>query len=168
MDKRDELINLISKFIYDNTSEVINEFGSWKSAFDYADINIFKNSKYTDDEIIQLIKKFYKTYGSKASYDTYKHMKLKPSTETIVKKFGSWNNAVKKAGIDIIKEQYKRIDISEDELTSLLNEAKVSIDGKLTIAKYNEWAKENCKVSVWAIIRRHGGWKNALDKANIK
>ena len=55
---------------------------------------------YTEEQIITIIQNFAKEIGKTPSLQDYRKNKIKPSTATIFKVFGSWNNALIAAGFD--------------------------------------------------------------------
>ena len=168
VDKREELITLIKEFINENTIEIIQEFGTWENAFNAANIQLGKSNKYTDEEIIKSLIDFYHEYGEKASEYRYKKEKRKPYPTTIYSRFGTWNNALKIAEIQTIREPIKRLNISDEELLKMLQEAEKEIDGNISKQKYDKWAKLNKKVRADTVIKRFKTWNNALKKADIR
>jgi hypothetical protein len=168
MDKREELITFIRNFINENTEEIIKEFGTWKNAFNVANVQLDKHNKYTDDEIIKTLIDFYREYGENASEYRYKQEKRKPYPSTIYNRFGTWNNAIKQAGIEKIRKPIKKLDMTDQDLINILKEADKEITGNLSKQKYDEWAKSNKKVRANTIIKRFKTWNDALRKANIR
>lgn len=106
-----------------------------------------KNYKYTEEELLDLLKTFYKKHGR-----TPKKQEIKQN-DTIAKRFGSWNNALKKAGLPILRASYP------DEY--LLN---------LLIEFYKEHGRPPKRREIkenTAIRIRFGSWNDALEKAGL-
>jgi hypothetical protein len=71
-------------------------FDSWRNAVDT--IGIDANSHYSDDELLEYIREFEKEYGY-VSQRKFKYTDEYPSSTTVNRRWGSWNNAVTDAGI---------------------------------------------------------------------
>lgn len=59
------------------------------------------NSRYTDNELINYIKKFYIENGKPPSITDFNGNLNYPSHQTFVYRFGTWNNVLKLAGFDV-------------------------------------------------------------------
>lgn len=89
---------------------IIKRFMNWDNALIIAKISLnnkkFENKKirrlphYKNDEIINSIKKFYNE-GKNTSSRMYRKLNYRPSVDVAITRFGSWNNALKAAGIPI-------------------------------------------------------------------
>ena len=78
---------------------------------------------------------------------------------TIGRRFGGWNNALKKAGLVI-----NHIEVSNSELfEDIYNTAKILGQDTITITQYNQFGKH----SAGLIIRRFDSWGSALSKAGL-
>jgi len=77
---------------------VMREFGSVKEMRDIMDsrgyeyLNPWKRKKYSDDNLLQAMRKFADIYGRKPSYSDAK-MGVMPSQSVYEKRFGSWTKA---------------------------------------------------------------------------
>jgi len=72
-------------------------FDSWREAVDEVNINAFDH--YTEEDLLRHIKKFKDEYGF-ISKLKFKMDSNYPSPNTVSRFFGSWNEGVKKAGIE--------------------------------------------------------------------
>lgn len=162
---KNELIEIIKNFVEENNEDVVREFGDWSGAFSSANITLRKSLSYTDEDILNALRDFYKEYGDQISDGKYKEEKRRAYLSTIYARFESWNNALKEAGIPIREANEK---IPEEELVKTLKEAYASIGEPFTTVRYSEWAKQQNKTNVATFWRRFGGWRQAKKKAGIK
>lgn len=81
------------------------------------------NEKYTDEELLEILKNY-----SKIKFPTYRDFNSKnglPSGRTYVDRFGSFQNAILKAGIEIPKERlryFNREQLPDNVLLDLLKQ----------------------------------------------
>jgi 5-methylcytosine-specific restriction endonuclease McrA len=91
--------------------------------------------------------------------DLSKHGKIHPST--VIKKFGTWNNALKKAGL----RQGKRRIFTEDEIIQEIKNIAKKL-GKDTITT-NEFDFNSELMTSNVAYRAFGGWLKALNRAGL-
>lgn len=81
-----------------------NRFGSWNCAIIKAGLDINfggnKGNKYKDEEMISSLRKFSKEYRRVPTEEDLTDNPDYPSYITYLRHFGTWNNALKKAGLD--------------------------------------------------------------------
>ncbi len=94
-----------------------------------------------------------KEYLTGRSYQKYG----KYSKGTYERRFGTWNKALRKAGISINIQR----DISDDELFKNLEEVWIRLGRQ---PKYEEFRQPLSRFSVWPYEKRFGGWIKALEK----
>jgi len=117
-------------------------------------------NKYTKEQLLHYLKKM----GSKLNRSpTTKEMddeKKYPSSSTYYNRFGSWNNALKKADLKIItKREYTKKGLKED-LQLLAKE--LGRTPKAKDLKNKDW------VASYSTYRKHfGSWKKSLKSAKI-
>jgi hypothetical protein len=95
-----EINNSEDFFQHDETTSAATfytNFDSWRDAVD--EIGIAAYDEYTDQDILNYIKQFYDEYGY-ISQKKFKYDDSYPSSSTAARRFGSWNEAVKGAGIE--------------------------------------------------------------------
>lgn len=137
---------------------ISKRFGSWNNALKLAGYENTKNKEFTREELLELIRCRYKKTGNipKISEFEFKFY--------IYKFFGSWNNALKLAGIEMksdkkkIKSNERKKKYSDEDLLQKIKN------------KYNELGEipKSYQVENYTIIiRRFNGWDNALKKAGV-
>lgn len=98
----------------------------------------------------------------------------KVSSDTIIRKFGGWKNALEKAGLShrysgrIVSEKMKTQVARNLNNNDLLNELlRVANDlNKTTLSQVD--FNHNSDMSASVIARRYGNWSNALKKAGLE
>jgi hypothetical protein len=113
--------------------------------------------RITDEELLEEINRIYKING-KATVKLLRE-EGKYSEPTYIDRFGSWNNALKEAGVDINKE----INIDKKDLISELQSLNREY-GKVTTNLMDNKGKYSSVV----YIERFGSWNESLKKANIE
>lgn len=104
-------------------------------------------------DLVRLKTKLNKDKLTKADYKNHG----KYSTGTFERRFGSWNKALKKAGI-LLSTQF---DISDEELFKNIEDVWIKLGRQ---PKYAEFRYPLSKFSVAPYQNRFGGWNNALKK----
>ncbi|MFW5853400.1 MAG: homing endonuclease associated repeat-containing protein [Patescibacteria group bacterium] len=127
------------------------------------------NKQFSNVELIEDLKQtasaLGKTNVSQREYKKYG----KFSYQTQKKRFGSWENALKEAGLQQSKRSWGgdllETRIPEDQLISNMQSVAKKLDKQnITIMEYDE----NGKFGSSAICKRFGGWNNAKEKAKLK
>ena len=142
-------------------------FGTWSAAMREAGIpSVAPHNPYTyaDEDIFNSLREFYEKYNEKGSSELYKTLKIKPSLSAIEKRFGTWRKALRQAGIE--QKYSSEFKYNEENLIRCLKEAYSEL-GKLTLAKYDSWAKNKNYPSAITVKKKFGSWGKALYKANI-
>lgn len=118
------------------------------------------SQKYSDEQLIDILIGFYKRNNRIPKYADFK--KRKPNVSTFHLRFGSWTNALKKAGL--IKEKLRESDYTNDELIAYLkrfyqenNRVPTTRDFKCNKHYPHPETYRN----------RFGNWKVALEKAEL-
>jgi hypothetical protein len=115
--------------------------------------------KYTEDEVIQILKKFYKEHGKITSLE-YQKSKTKPAIRTIMSMFGSWDNALTKAEIPL--NEYGAKYTKEQAIKALID----FYNEHGTTSNY-QYRKSNYKPDALTITKLFGSWANAIDEARL-
>ncbi|TSC90873.1 MAG: hypothetical protein CEN90_766 [Parcubacteria group bacterium Licking1014_17] len=95
-------------------------FGSWNNALNEAGLKILKRNNIPETELIDDLKRVAQKIGRKTfSMDLYEN-NGQFSRGIYKRRFGSWNNALSKAGFQIYKKMgtYNRMDANDEELFS--------------------------------------------------
>ncbi len=140
-----------------------NRFGSWNNALKLAGFkgNKYKERKFTDDELLKLLKKCGKKNGRTPTLSMVDNDPDMPSQSVYKKRFGNFNNALRLAGFgaDLV-DRY-----TDDELLQLLKECGKK-NGKTPT---NRMVKADSNMPSTVTYARHfGSWSNALRLAGFK
>lgn len=105
------------------------------------------SNKYTDEDLLNLLRTFHAEHGRSPKQREIVQY------QTITKRFGSWNKALEKAGLTVLRENY-----SDEYLLNLLKD----FYKKHGRSPKRREIKENN-----AIRERFCSWNNALEKAGL-
>lgn len=88
---------------YPGKNTVVRFFGTWNNGILAAGL---KTSDWSDEDLISALVNFYKDNGQVPAYNNF--VGNFPSARTIETRFGSWNNAMEKAGFTTVTKYNKR------------------------------------------------------------
>lgn len=139
---------------------IIRRYGSWTKALIEAELPPVKNG-YSDEEILALIRSFVEHVGEyDASFELYRKSGWLPGGTTIVRRFGTWENALKEMGF-----QPKFMNYSNEYAIEQIRLAAKENGGTLTVQEYID---HGSKPSMSWIRSHFGSWSKAKQKAGIK
>jgi hypothetical protein len=121
------------------------------------DIMSSTGRKYRDDEIIMQLKNHFNK-NSGISVTSFTADKKTCSVSTVALRFGSWENALRKAGIE------PRIKLTKEVVIKQLKECYAR-NGRIDKEIFNK-DKETCSSS--HVVRLFSGWNKALEEAGLK
>lgn len=162
LNKTPTLQDLKNEKDYPHISVFRKRFGTWNDILELAG---FKKNKiiksYTDDELIELLQKLANELGRTPTKRDMNKSKGYPSYATYYYRFGNWNNALQKAGLEINEV----LEYTDDELINYLQKLHEKLGKVPTI-----YDMDNEKGFPYysAYLRRFDSWENALQKANIE
>lgn len=139
-------------------STIASVCGSWKEAL--LEAGLVQEKIYSRSDCITSIKSFYKTYNSIES-SVYTEKGGIPDLNTIITKFGSWENALKSAGLMEKKDKCAHYTL-EDCLQALRNFH--SQYGKTSSRVYRT---SDFLPSYAYITKNFGSWNHVLQMAGI-
>lgn len=137
---------------------VMKLFDSWDQALEEAglpkpDRGYGMDQEYTDDELIDLLRE----YEKRPTAEDFNEDGSVPTAKTYAARFGSWSNALEKAGYKgDVRQKYSDVDI----IQKMVKAYKLS-DSSITVSK---WKEEFSPPSPQTIIRRFGKWSEAWEK----
>jgi len=115
------------------------------------------NINISDNELLTDIKRMAAYFGANSiSSREYNDSEGKYTAGTITARFGTWNNALLKAGLKLT--QYR--DVSTEELFDNLEQVWISIGRQPT---FRDIKKPNSKYSVHQYIAKFETWRNGLE-----
>ena len=136
---------------------VTQRFGSWKNALEKAGLKEKELKKYRDKDILEQIRKYYMKNG-KHTREGFDKDRTVCSSWVVFNRFGSWENALKKAGIK------PRIKLTRELVTEQLKECYAR-NGRIDKEIFDK-DKETCSSSHVAWL--FGGWNKALEETELK
>lgn len=144
-------------------------FGSWNQAKEQAGLETFRKEgqvePYTDEELLDLLRKLDgETDGPVTQRDMNKKDRY-PSAVTYQRRFGSWNKAKTKAGLDTIEEDETRPEYTDEELLAKLREVAEDLDHPVTI---RDIEKIDDFPDHATFERRFGSWNKAKVRAGLE
>lgn len=178
---KNEIINTLNKVAKENNGKITLKyyndkkikpslkvikkvFGSWENALKSSNLEYHCTNKkiYSEEEILNTLKKCYKENGNYISANLYKEKGYKPSTHTISKKFGSWNIALEQAGLKINQKNEKKF--TKNQIKEILKKL-ANKDDFLSVETY----KEKCSTpSFGTVVSMFGSWNNAIKESGLK
>jgi len=132
-------------------SAYIISFGSWQKALDYAGLT----KTYTERDLLEILQDEYEQTGEPPIYENQQD----PCAYIFCKQFGTWGNALRKAGIHPCKPRY-----TDEELLAFLV-AVAREEGR--IPRILDMNTREEMPSGTTYIRRFGSWKKALKIAGL-
>ena len=138
---------------YPSSWSVRNLFGSWNDAMRMA--GLIPNTLLKDEELLEFLRKFDRENGRSPKMEDFLGNPKYPSFAIYQKHFGSWNNALKMAGLEINRFT-KTID---EELLGYLSQFYDTYGRPPTQLDFNNNPKYP---SFGVYIDRFGRWENAL------
>ena len=124
----------------------------------YVKLSKTRDVRFSSDKLISDLKRVAaKLHANAVTFRQYQE-KGEYSTGTFIKRFGSWNNALEKAGLLLSKDDK----FSSDKLISDLKRVAAQLQANsVTYRQYQEKGKYSTKL----FTTRFGSWNNALEKA---
>lgn len=141
----------------------LKRFGSWNEAVRAAGLRPRRIREYTDKELVEALKRAADRLDRGPSMEEFGAMGGYPGAETIRKRFGSWDKALRKAGLEpMVVDRKKHTD---DELLDALRRAADEL-GRTPTQK--EIAAMDGYPSYMTYFKRFGSWNEALRLAGIE
>jgi len=104
------LSELVRMRRYSNPSTYIERFGTWRNALKKAGFE--KSRKFISDEkLLQDLRDAAKELGHTPIYDEMAKMKKYSHPRSIANRFGSWENSIKKAGLELSRRGYSNSEL---------------------------------------------------------
>jgi hypothetical protein len=120
--------------------------------------------KYTDQELIESLQKFFKEFGYRPVQRDCVSIEYLKGKNTYCTRFGSWSNAIKASGLDKEKVRERTSPsnkVSTEDLIQYIKELHKKLGKSPT-------ALDARKYSVRTYCNRFGTWNEALEAASIK
>jgi len=145
---------------------IANHFGSWNNALIAAGIPPHdpNEKQFTDEDIFEQLRACYDENEQHLSMDKYIESKRIPTAHTIIKYFGSWNNAVEQAGITPNESHIKTF--SKEDILRRLRELYIENNYYLSVLTYTQIKNAN-DAGIQVIKKQFKTWNNALIEAGL-
>lgn len=130
----------------------------------------FKLNEYhrnvPNEELLEDIKRVSKKLGKiSITQNDYKSASGKYSCDTITRRFGSWINAIQKAGLSPSQSQINHTGVSEDEIIEDLKSVAKKLNKQtFTSTEYSNYSKYSRDIA----FRKFKTWNNALIAAGLE
>lgn len=137
-------------------------FRSWNNALKSAGLNLnYEYKFYSEKELLDLLIKFKKNKGRSPKIEDFQKDTNLPAPNTYFDRFGSWNNALKLANLEI----NERKDYRNDELINILKKLSKEL-GRTPMMRDLESKKDLPCAEVFKI--HFSSWNNALKYAGLE
>ena len=150
---------------YVSCSTFVRTFGSWKNALISAKLDpqhpIHRETVYSEDFLISELYRFIDEYHRIPKYEEIGPSIGFPSSSTYERRFGSWNSALKFAGIEINREALYTKEFLISELHRFVIEFGF-------IPLFDELNMASGYPSTGPYRSQFGSWNNALIAADLK
>lgn len=148
--------------------DFIEVFGSWNAAKEAAGLETFpnegrKDTSYTDEELLELLLELDSDVEGPASSSNMDAAGGYPSAMTYKRRFGSWNEARRRAGLDPITPGGPR-EYTDEELLSKLQVVAENTEGPVTKKVVDE-SDETPSSATYE--HRFGSWNLAKGEAGL-
>lgn len=143
--------NKVGRF---SSATIKNRFG-WNNALEKAGLIISKHQNISDEELLEDLKRVADKIAP-IRVTTYKYNEVGKYTATVIDRRFGWNNALKKAGLEISNLQ----NISNKELFENMEEVWIKLGRQPSIGKF---AKPLSRFSSDTYTKRFGNWRKALE-----
>ena len=141
------------------TSNYPSKFGSWNDAVREAGLEPSREREVSRKKLLDEIKRVAGKLGYAPTTTQMKHH-ADYGVTTYLKRFGTWNDAVREAGF----EPMRVVNVSEAELLRALTELSNDLGRTPNAVEMDE----DGKYSVGTYDRRFGSWNNALKQAGLE
>jgi len=142
------------------------QFGSWNNAIKAAGLEIYDPNeprKYTDEELLEFLNKFKSEEGRTPGERDFVNNSKYPGFVTYQRRFETWNNALKLAGLETniggTGKQYEK-----DELLQFLIDAKIEF-GRIPVE--SDFINNTKYPGFTTYVRYFGSWDNALREVGM-
>ncbi len=116
--------------------------------------------KYTKEQLLFYLQDFARKNNTSPTIRDFNKNKKKPCASTYSARFGSWNSALRKAGLKVNSKKYSKKELKENLKQLAKDLGRVP---KTSNLKSKEWCAS------YSTYRKYfGSWKKALDSAGIK
>jgi len=141
------------------TSNYPNKFGSWNDAVREAGLEPTRDREVPREDLVAELKRVTEELGKPPNTEEMKEHGCY-GVSTCSNEFGTWNEALKTAGVGTNKEK----NVPESDLLAELRRLNEDVDGGLIASHMRRMGK----FSVGTYSRKFGSWNDALREAGVE
>lgn len=150
---------------------VLKHFDIWSDACAAAGINcgqtrenLIPTPRVSEEECISELHRVSKVLGRKAlsSKEFSQHARF--TSKPVIERFGSWQNAIARAGLELCEQSKREIQLSEGECVQELQRV-ANLLGTTSLSR--DTFNTHTRFSAYRVSRACGGWVAALKKAGL-
>lgn len=148
---------------FDSWSDACNEAGV-KCGLNITNKYRIKPTPISEDDCIRELKRVAALLNRKDLSSKLFNKHAKFSCKPVIIRFGSWHNALQKAGLELCEKSKKEVPLSLDEcITEIKRVANLLNSDYLTASNFDKHAN----FTSYRVVRSCGTWHAALEKAGI-
>lgn len=148
-----------------SSSNILKYFGTWENALTQTGA-IYNKSQYTDEQLLDILKRWAVTYPGPYTIKAYNELENSPEAKLYKYHFGGWNKAIKKAGLERIRETVRTNEISTKK-EMILNKLRIWIQSFEGPHSSHNYQKQKMKPSYDSVLHYFGTWESALAQTGV-
>lgn len=138
-----------------------DRFDSWANALERAGIEPPPSRKYTDDELLVVLREFADSLGRAPTMEEIQTSESMPGPTVFKDHFGTWNDALREAGLDPVR----RAQYTDEELLDTLRDLATILNKTPTMQEIQE--REGLPSSS-VYQNQFGSWNSAVREAGLE
>ena len=144
-------------------ANIKHQFGSWNAAKSAAGLQINEKHGWTKPDVIDSLCEVSERYEGRLSKRAYAEQRRStdPSVETVMRLFGSWNDALKEAGLAIQNDHY-----TEEDCIEALQYVSDKLDRSPRKREYHKHRRD-ADPSPWVIKNTFESWNEMKELAGL-
>jgi len=140
-------------------------FGGWNKAKQEADLETYSNTgrkKHTDEELLNDLQRVAEELGKSPTFQQYR-AEGGPDPTVLADRFGSWNDAKKRANLETYPRHGRLSYDDEQELLDDLKKVATELGESLSARQY----RAHGEYDPGALQREFGSWNDAKEQAGL-
>ena len=141
---------------------VEKRFGSWTNFLKVAKVESYRRSEHSSEELISQVQMLAKELGETPTMQEFNDDPRVVKVNVVKKRFGSWNEFLEKAGLEINRR--RAVGVSREEMIGQVHMLARELKRTPTATEFDEDPRT---VSFTAVKNRFGSWNALLDEAGL-